>query len=128
MTPKQLFFVYGTLKEGGRFAKRFDNLRTSVRVGTVSGVNMLDLRGFPGAIDGDGQIIGEVHEYDKVETVQQEFDYIEGYNEDSPENGLYNRRTVQVELEDGETVEATMYFFNHAKGSERVVEDGVWKI
>ena len=30
-------FVYGTLKVGGRFATRFDNVRTSTKVGKIKG-------------------------------------------------------------------------------------------
>lgn len=128
MTKQKLFFVYGTLKKGGFFAQRFDRVRKSVQVGTVRNMDMLHLGGFPGAVPGEGSIIGEVHEYDKADQVAADFDAIEGYNRNAPEEGLYNRIEVDVELESGKTVKATMYTYNHARGDERKVEDGVWKI
>lgn len=122
------FFVYGTLKEGGYFARHFDRLRKSATPGRVEGVDMLDLGGFPGAIPGEGTILGEVHEYEKEEEVLRGFDDIEGYNERAPEASLYIRKEVDVVLEDGSKVKASMYFFNRESKGRKFVENGVWDI
>ena len=48
MTNK--FFVYGTLKVGGRFAKSFDNLRSSFTEARIEGFDLFDLGNFPGIV------------------------------------------------------------------------------
>lgn len=123
------FFVYGTLKEGGRFAKNFDNERKSSCVGIVHNMNLFDLGWFPGIRPGDGEVIGEVHEYDREDEVLAAFDRIEGFSADDPENSLYLREEVEVELPDGDTTKAVAYVFNRDVSAEaKKIESGVWEI
>jgi gamma-glutamylcyclotransferase (GGCT)/AIG2-like uncharacterized protein YtfP len=128
MTDKMKFFVYGTLKEGGFFASRFDPFRKSVEEAKIEGVDMLDLGGFPGAVPGEGTILGEVHEYKNEEEVLRAFDRIEGFSEKDPDGSLYLRKEVEVTLKNGEKTTATMYFFNRETDWHRKVENGVWDI
>lgn len=128
MTDRMKFFVYGTLKEGGFFANQFDSFRRSVEPARIENVDMLDLGGFPGAIPGEGTILGEVHEYKHEDEVLRAFDRIEGFSERNPENSLYVRKEVEVTLENGEKTTATMYFFNRESNGRRKVENGVWDI
>ena len=58
------FFVYGTLKVGGRFATRFDHLRRQSVKGVVEGMTLYNLGWYPGIKPGKGVVCGEVHEYD----------------------------------------------------------------
>lgn len=128
MSDRKKFFVYGTLKEGGFFADRFDPFRKSMEKGKIEGVEMLDLGGFPGAIPGEGTIFGEVHEYSNEDQVLKAFDRIEGYSEHDPEGSLYIRKEVEVTLESGKKVNATMYFFNRGgTDTARRVENGIWE-
>lgn len=124
-----LFFVYGTLKVGGRFASRFDDLRESSEKGSIENVKMLNLGSFPGVVEGDGTVFGEVHSYKEEEKVLRTFDVIEGYNKEEPDRSFYIRKEVEVSLDTGEKVTATMYFLNpKAAKSYKRVESGVWDI
>lgn len=130
MTPQSIF-VYGTLKVGGRFARQFDDLRKSVVKGKIKGA-MFSVHGsYPAVVpEGDNEIIGEVHTYDdaKMEEISARMDGIEGYRGQDNPNNLYNKSTVEVELEDGKKIEATTYFFNHGIEGLEKVADGVWPV
>ena len=132
MTDK--FFVYGTLKEGGYFAKSFDTVRKSAQKATLAKHDLFRIGGgasswFPGIVPGEGTVIGEVHEYDHTEQVLEEMDRIEGYNKKQPERSFYMREIKEVELDDGTKVRAYVYIFNNEipKHYEKV-ESGDWEI
>ena len=120
------FFVYGTLKVGGHFAKEFDNTRVKSMKAKVKGFDLFDLGYFPGIVPGEGTVYGELHEYKNPEKVTKAMDRIEGYNEGT-DSGLYVRRKAWVEISKGKTVEANLYIFNNKLSSDsKKVDSGVW--
>lgn len=122
------FFVYGTLKVGGRFAERFDPLRVSSVKAEVEGYDLFDLGSYPGIKPGSGKVIGELHEYQEPERVTKAMDSIEGYHPDL-KDGMYLRRRVPVKTEDGEIVEANIYVYNfRTTDRAKKIESGVWKL
>lgn len=124
-------FVYGTLKEGGFFAKEFDTSRLSSKRATITGT-MLSMGSFPGIIlNGESVITGEVHEYGNFDNVLSAIDYIEGCS-GAKENAedLYHRKVIKVSTEDGEE-DAWTYTINITRSEVplyKVVTDGEWKI
>jgi gamma-glutamylcyclotransferase (GGCT)/AIG2-like uncharacterized protein YtfP len=123
-----LFFVYGTLKVGGRFAKQFDDVRISSVKAEVDGFDLYNLGSFPGIKPGMGKVVGELHEYRDPERVTHRMDSIEGY---TPEikDGMYLRRRVPVKTETGEIKEANIYIYNFKISSHaKKLESGVWKL
>jgi len=115
-------FVYGTLRSQGE--PRGEGIR-SVGSAYVNGFTMYCLGGFPGVVEGEDQITGEVLEVSEQHF--NSFDRYEGYNPKEPEKGLYNRRKVSARLTNGETVEAWIYTFNNNQQREYpVVESGDW--
>ncbi len=120
-------FVYGTLKVGGRFAKRFDSVRTSTKKGIIKGT-LYDLGSFPGVkLGADTEVIGEVHTYTNAKEVEASLDRIEGFfKEDHPHN-LYNKRLVQVTTDDG--IE-TCLMYEFAKDAKKFtkIEEGIWQV
>ena len=130
------FFVYGTLKVGGRFAAYFDKIRTSSKPATLMhhdlfGIGPIGHAPFPGAVPGTGNIVGEVHEYEgaNIRSVLRSLDSIEGYHEDDEESSLYLRTKKKVVLEDGEEVDAFVYIFNKKIASHyHKLEEGVWEV
>jgi len=121
-------FVYGTLKVGGRFSKRFDSVRTSVKTGSIKGT-LYDLGSFPGVKlnTEESTIFGEVHTYTQAKDVEASLDRIEGYfGEDHPHN-LYNKKQVEVLTENGTE---TCMVYEFAKDVEKFtkVKEGIWKI
>jgi len=121
-------FVYGTLKVGGYFAEGLDKARkSSVPAKATGKLINIDNR-FPGLIDGDGTVHGEIHEYDQFDRVLMVMDGIEGYTKRDPENSLYRRRVIEVETDAGETEEVYAYFFNRAADEWDEVKSGIWDI
>jgi gamma-glutamylcyclotransferase (GGCT)/AIG2-like uncharacterized protein YtfP len=122
------FFVYGTLKVGGHFAKQFDRFRVNSVKAEVVGYDLFNLGSFPGIKPGAGKVIGELHEYREPEKVTKAMDSIEGY---VPEvkDGMYIRKRVSVKTETGEIKEANIYIFN-LKVPERAkkLESGIWEL
>lgn len=120
-------FVYGTLKVGGRFSKRFDSVRTSVKIGSIKGT-LYDLGSFPGIkLNSNNTIIGEIHTYTQAEEIEKSLDRIEGYfGEDHPHN-LYNKKEVEVVTDNGIEI-CKVYEF--AKDVEKFTEikEGIWKV
>lgn len=133
MSKEGKFFVYGTLKMGGRFAElyadRFNPSRKSVTPAKIKG-RLFHLGGFPGVkLDqGEGEVHGELHIFENPEKIKQIFDMIEGYNPNAPESGLFNCVEVEAELEDGSTETALMYTFNGEVGNREEIKSGVWEI
>lgn len=121
------FFVYGTLKVGGYFSHGLNPFRKSSIRATIKGFNLYDLGAFPGILPGDGEVFGELHEYDEYDKVLAIMDHIEGYN--GTEDSLYMREEVEVELEDGETETALVYVFNQEDPPEATkIKNGTWKV
>lgn len=110
-------FVYGTLLRG---LERESVLSSSRFLGTVVvQANLYDIGSYPGIIDGEGQVIGEVYEIDQA--TLQRLDDIEGYNRKNPEGSEYVRKEVKIlTTEVDEPVVA--YFYNRGvKESNRIV-------
>lgn len=133
---KVKIFVYGTLKEGGHFAKNFDSVRENAKPATIRG-QLFDVAGwFPGIklTDVPDDIVhGELHEYNEAEEVIKQMNRIEGFDPDNPEKSLFIRKKVTVETEEGEKEEAEVYEFNFENAGDKVdkairVESGVWEI
>ena len=126
------FFVYGTLKVGGHFAKGFDHVRQHSVAATISGFDLYKVSGsFPGIVKGTGTVIGELHTYtpESEAAVLRGMDTIEGYRETDVEGSFYKRQVVDVNLPDGTTEKAFVYVFNRpARGRYEKVKDGNWPI
>lgn len=131
------FFVYGTLKAGGRFGKEFDSIRTTAIPAVVSGFDLYSVKAtgglrFPAAVPGNGRIIGELHEYPEeiVDAVLKRMDLIEGYDETFHKGSLYIRKTTKVTLiDDGTTENAYFYQFNWPiDPSYKKITTGFWEL
>jgi gamma-glutamylcyclotransferase (GGCT)/AIG2-like uncharacterized protein YtfP len=122
------FFVYGTLKVGGHFADRFDEVRVSSVKATLKDHALYNLGWFPTTAEEKGSIVvGEVHEYEKEEVVLRHFDRIEGYTEGGDDN-LYDRKVVKVETESG-VEEAYAYIFaRNLPEDAELIESGEWQL
>lgn len=123
----ELVFVYGTLRQGDcrHGVTSFEERVHSEAY--LSDFQMLHLGGFPGIVPGDGRIRGEVHSYEHFDVL----DGIEGFYEENPEDSLYLRQKVKVEIPGlPEPIEVSTYVLNEERGVARrslpVVESGDW--
>ena len=100
-------FVYGTLLPGhGNHARIEAHVRLA-RPGTIQGM-LVDLGAFPALIHGDGIVKGML--LDVNDEAIRTTDFIEGCHADRSRS-LYVREEVQVDLDDGNIVDAWTYFF-----------------
>jgi len=108
----QLLFVYGTLMSGfsGHAAFLVDS--QFISHGILYGARLVHLEeGFPGALEGEGQILGEVYRVD--EFTLKAIDLYEEFNEPFPEKSFYLRKLKPVWLIPmNEWVEAWVYLLN----------------
>jgi gamma-glutamylcyclotransferase (GGCT)/AIG2-like uncharacterized protein YtfP len=123
--PECVFF-YGTLMTGFDRRRRLsmdDRLIFRGR-GAISGT-LFDLGLYPAAVPAaDGCVRGEVFEVSDVELVLPALDEIEGYEPAAPDVSLYVRRVVPVQLDDGGSVDAWVYFYNAPLGQAPRIESG----
>jgi len=107
----QLLFVYGTLMNG-LSAHTFLIDSPFISHGILYGARLVHLRdGFPGVIEGEGTVFGEVYRVDEL--TLKAIDLFEEFNELFPEESFYIRKLKPVRLIPmNEFVEAWVYFLN----------------
>ncbi len=99
-TMRTKFFVYGTLKVGGFFSKKFDKKRLSVKKATDKGTMYNITNSYPAVVfDGKYDISGEIHEYADEKEVIKLFDLIEGFIKKIILITIYNRKTITEDSE-----------------------------
>ena len=126
------FFVYGTLKEGGVFSKRFDKLRVNSEKATINNMTLYKIGWFPGIIPGNDTVIGELHEYKEPDIVMQNMDRIEGYinhvEQNSAQNLFIRERKIVI-TKSGKKVKSIVYIFNYeTNGMNHIkpIKSGIW--
>lgn len=132
MSKALYVFVYGTLRRGeradlARSQKAFD--AEFICKDEING-RIYHLGAFPGvkteaydAFDPSApRIIGEVFLI-KTPALMSILDHYEGYDEEAPDQGLYNR--VEVRTKGGYKV--WVYTYNHPVTDEQRIETGDWK-
>lgn len=113
-TGRRLVFVYGSLKEG--YGNHRLLLTSTLRHHATLpyGHRMFSLGGFPGVVEADLSsgypIHGEVYEVAES-TLFESLDYLEGYDKET-DTGMYLRRPVMVELDNGELEVVETYIYN----------------
>ena len=110
------FFVYGTLKSGNSRAKAWPHPPSSIQIGYTQ-AKLFDLGPYPALAEGEDWVQGELWQFEPqfVPDTTQALDEVEGYYQ-SPDD-LYDRRTIQVVLENGEIHSAFSYFFRRWKST-----------
>lgn len=121
-----LVFFYGTLMSGfqrpGR--ARLDQLLELMGRGWISAA-LFDLGIYPAAIPAnDTRVWGEVYQMLDLDAVLNSLDEIEGYSSAEPDASLYTRVETPVTLEDGQIVNAWVYFYNAPLGRAERIESG----
>jgi len=126
---KERVFVYGTLMKGFRNYSSFLEGKSSFcGRGSLMGTLYYLPQGYPGLIDGDGTVHGEVHELLDPQA-RSELDWLEGYHEDG--NGsLYDKTIRTVTMDDGNRMECWVYVYcdtSYAATKGAHVADGDWR-
>ena len=114
--------VYGTLRKNGGNHRLLDD-STLLGEDRLHGWNMHHLGGFPGlkprAASYGAAVVVEVYEVNE-ETFRR-LDRLEGYSEDNPTHGLYNRSEVMTKFG-----KAWVYVYNGNVTSKSIITSGDW--
>ncbi len=120
-------FVYGTLRRG--FPLHYHLEQSAPRFlgkGTIQ-ARLYDLGEFPGALlsgNSADTVNGELYELTCAEEELRALDEVEEYDPERPEQSIFIRRTVEVQLEDGKRTEAWAYFLPGEPTRARPIPSG----
>jgi gamma-glutamylcyclotransferase (GGCT)/AIG2-like uncharacterized protein YtfP len=119
-------FFYGTLmtpfNRPGR--QRVEADLSYVGRGSISAA-LFDLGIYPAAVPAtEGRVWGEVYEMRSPPAVLRQLDEIEGYRATEPDASLYNRMRAPVSLDNGNSLDAWVYFYNAPLGGAQRIESG----
>ena len=120
-----LLFVYGTLKEGGKYHCYLGEAALVAEHATAKGTLYDTGMGYPAMVKtAQGEIQGQV--YDIPEELWPAIDDLEGYAAQA-ETDLFDKQTAEVFV-NGEVMETIVYVAN-AKGLlKEKVESGIWDV
>lgn len=99
-------FVYGTLMKGQSNHHRYLANSSYIGDATLSSYDIYDLGHYPGIVEGEGRVYGELYEINSDDLKQM--DILED------EGDLYLRKLVQVSLDNGECRDAWCYIYHHS--------------
>lgn len=118
------FFVYGTLKKDGLYAKQFDQYRINSEDATIDNMELYKIGWFPGMVPGNKTVTGELHEYKDPNIVTALMNKIESC--DGSKQALFRceHRTVTTKL--GKKIKAAVYIFNHNINYMKLIKNGIW--
>ncbi len=120
----QRVFVYGTLRRDGRFHAVVAPFVVEALEARVQGV-LVDLGEYPGWIEGEGTVWGEVLLLRPVSEALRRLDAFEGWFGPGDPRSLYER--VQVEaLTAAGPVRAWAYRYRGSTAGLSLVRGGVW--
>lgn len=123
-------FVYGTLKQGHGNHKWYLTDSECLGKGSIEGFDLYDLGPFPAIVPSltpdKSKVYGELYEVTPEVLVQ--LNGLEGYIEQKPEAGMYDRTGVIVTTEKGERVlDVLTYFMHYPPKSANKLPEGRWK-
>ena len=96
-------FVYGTLMTNQRNHGYLKDA-TYIGDGAIEGYEIYDLGRYPGIIEGNGTVFGEV--YQVTEEIEKRLDYLE------EEGDLYLKKPEMVRLDENQILECKVYVYN----------------
>ena|SRR2546426_3788537 len=121
-----LLFVYGTLRRGGERHSLLERLGAAYAgKGSVAG-EIYDLGAYPGALKSNNKsarVVGEVYQLPNTTQALRTLDEYEGVS-DSSAAILYSREIAQVTLENGQRLDAWIYWLSRAPQRVRRIESG----
>jgi gamma-glutamylcyclotransferase (GGCT)/AIG2-like uncharacterized protein YtfP len=124
-----LVFFYGTLMKGFERAGRsgVEAKLTPMGCGSIGGA-LFDLGIYPAAIpSSDSRVTGELYRISDLDSVLAVLDELEGHRPSEPDTSLYRRIEAPVTMDDGQVVQAWVYFYNAPLGQAQRIESGDYR-
>jgi gamma-glutamylcyclotransferase (GGCT)/AIG2-like uncharacterized protein YtfP len=118
-------FVYGALMRGFDLHPHMAGA-TFVGEATMPG-RLVAVGRYPGVLDGDGTVVGELYRLDDVATSLETLDDIEDFDPADPDKSEYLRVVRDVSCKDGSNVSAWVYLYNGDASAALAVKSGDWR-
>lgn len=124
MAPGDLLAAYGLLRQGGGGLERLGLTDALSHVGAcvIPGV-LYDLGGFPGIVEGEGQVAGDLFRIESP-AVSSLVDRFEDFDPDDPGQSAYVRRRVALVEPGG--MDAWVYVWTRPVAPEERIATGDW--
>ncbi len=120
-----LLFVYGTLKQGGKYHCYLEEATLVAEYATAKGTLYDTGMGYPAMVkSAEGEIQGQV--YDIPEELWPALNDLEGYLGQN-DMDLFDKQTTEV-FANGEMMETIVYVANATGLLKEKVESGVWDV
>lgn len=121
----EYYFVYGTLKRGygnNRILQQSPTAQFVEEGVTSPEFNLYHLGGFPGVTEnGETAIHGEIWSVQDEHT-KRRLDMLEGYRQDDPTSGLYNKKIIKVNDKN-----VNIYLINRNMSKNNKITTGKWE-
>ena len=122
---RMLLFVYGTLKQGGKYHCYLEEAELVEERAMAKGSLYDTEMGYPAMVlASEGQVEGEI--YNVPEVLWPALDYLEDYS-GNPEIDLYDKKKIQVEV-DGKVVETLAYLAKDKNLLKTPIPTGKWEV
>ena len=99
---------------------------TFIGEGWIAG-RLVTLGRYPGCLDGDGKVSGEIYRLDDVAASLEALDDLEDFDPANPEKSTYLRVIRDVHDEDGTIMGAWVYMYNGDASTAPVIKSGDWR-
>jgi gamma-glutamylcyclotransferase (GGCT)/AIG2-like uncharacterized protein YtfP len=123
-------FVYGTLMRGEPLGHLIQAEGPREFVPARTPGRLVDLGEYPGLIPArrSGQwVLGEYAEFENLDSLLPQLDFVEEYRPDAEAQSLYLRRSVPVVLQDGTERWAWTYIYNRPYDPRSIIQSGDWR-
>lgn len=121
----EYYFVYGTLKRGygnNRILQQSSTAQFVEEGVTAPEFNLYDLGSFPGVTEhGETAVHGEIWSVSDIST-KNRLDMLEGYRWNDPLDGLYNKKTIEINDK-----QVNIYLFNRQPNENNKIPTGIWE-
>ena len=115
-------FIYGTLREGEERSVKLSEFSSKTYKDCKIRGSLIDLRGgFPGLINGDGSVVGEIHHTPKIQNALKKLDMIEGFKGYGEDGSLFYRVLTY-----SNDIPCWTYVYAGSPDDGPVIESGDW--
>jgi gamma-glutamylcyclotransferase (GGCT)/AIG2-like uncharacterized protein YtfP len=122
----ELVFVYGSLMSGFEL-NHLMNGGALVGDGRTRGI-LVSLGTYPGMIDGEGTVRGELYRFDDMPAALDVLDDVEEFDATDPGASAYLRVARPVMLDDGRETSAWVYVYNRPTTGAARITTGDWRL
>jgi len=114
-------YTYGTLRKGEERAHVMNEYNDKVYSNCKLKGNLINLGSYPGLIEGNNSVIGEIHHTPKIQNTLRDLDQIEGFQGFGQEGSLFRRIIVTSEGKSCWT-----YVWNGNSDEGEIIQSGDW--